>query len=97
MLNNELNNKFNKALFYLDKGKIAEAKTILNEALEKTKDNSWFCVRINTVLGDLYFREGDIPNARKHLNEALNTPLDEDMDDLVDYELELCKEILNKI
>jgi Tfp pilus assembly protein PilF len=96
-MDKNIENKFTKALMYLDRNKTDIAKNILNEILEisKTDGNKLYYVKINTVLGELYFRENDNIIAKKYLLNALNT--DNESDDILDYEKKICKELLEEI
>jgi len=94
----DVENNFNKALMYLDRGKIDIAKNILEEILEisKTNHNPLYCIRANTVLGELYYNENNKVKAKKYLMDAVNT-IYIDGDDLVDYEKKVCENLMTKI
>jgi hypothetical protein len=83
---------------YLDRNKTAPAKDILDEMLAsaKTAGNMLYQMKINTVLGEIYFRESNHIMAEKHLLAASNTQENE-YDDALDYEKEKCKELLAEI
>jgi hypothetical protein len=83
---------------YLDRNKIALAKGILDEILASAKiaGNILYQMKINTVLGEIYFRESNNVMAEKHLRAALNAQENE-YDDALDYEKERCKELLAEI
>jgi tetratricopeptide (TPR) repeat protein len=84
---------------YLDRNNIDKAKTILNKILDISKeyDNKLYCIKINTVLGELNYNEGNIEIAKKHLLDAININNDTEYDDTLDYEIQLCKNILNEM
>jgi Tfp pilus assembly protein PilF len=92
-----IENQFIKALMYLDRNKTNIAKNILEKTLEITRqeNNQLYYIKINTVLGELYFNEENNIKAKEYLLEALNTKYEED--DVLNYEKEKCKELLNKI
>jgi tetratricopeptide (TPR) repeat protein len=94
-----IENNFLKALMYLDRNKTDRAKTILNKILEisKENDNKLYYVKINTVLGELNYNEGNTEIAKRHLLDAININYDNGYGDILDYEIQLCKNILNKI
>jgi Tfp pilus assembly protein PilF len=96
-MDRNIENKFTKALMYLDRNKMEIAKNILDEILETSKNdgNKLYYIKINAVLGEMYFRENNNIMAKKHLLEALNT--EDKSDDTLDYEREICKELLDKI
>ena len=96
-MDKNMENKFMKALMYLDRNKIDIAKNILNEILGISKINGkqLYYIKANTVLGELYFRENNNIMAEKHLLEALNT--EDKSDDILEYEKKICKELLDEI
>jgi tetratricopeptide (TPR) repeat protein len=99
VIEKNIENNFNKALMFLDCGKTDKAKIILNEILETSKknNNKLFIIKINTVLGELNYNEGNIEIAKKCLSDAMNMQLDTKYDDILNYEIELCKKLLNEI
>ncbi|MHC6201753.1 hypothetical protein ACYULU_01000 [Breznakiellaceae bacterium SP9] len=93
-----IENDFIKALMYLDRNNIDKAKTILNKILDISKENNkLYYIKINTVLGELNYNEGNTEIAKKHLLDVININCDSEYDDVLDYEIQLCKNILNKI
>jgi hypothetical protein len=96
-MDKNIENNFNKALMFLDRGKTDKAKIILNELLETSKENKLFVIKINTVMGELNYNEGNIEIAKKYLLDAAYIQLDTEYDDIINYEIELCKKLLNEI
>ena len=93
-----IENDFIKALMYLDRNNIDKAKIILNKILDTSKENNkLYYIKINTVLGELNYNEGNAEIAKKHLLDAININYDSEYDDVLDYEIQLCKNILSKI
>jgi predicted Zn-dependent protease len=88
--------RFNKALRFLDFGKIEQASDILNEIISesKTLQDSLFFIRASCVLGELLFSNGKINEAKQHLINVVNTPYE---NDVVDYEKSIASDILNQI
>lgn len=84
---------------YLDRNEIDNAKKILNKILDISKENNnkLYYIKINTVLGELNYNEGNTEIAKKHLLDAININYNNEYDDILDYEIQLCKNILNKI
>lgn len=60
-MDKNIENKFAKALIYLDRNKTDMAKNILNEILKTSKidGNQLYYIKTNMVLGELYFRENN--------------------------------------
>jgi hypothetical protein len=48
-------------------------------------------------MGELNYNEGNIEIAKKCLLDVMNIHLDTEHDDILNYEIELCKKILNEI
>ena len=94
-----IENEFIKALMYLDRNNIDKAKTILTKILEvsKANNNKLYFIRINTVLGELNYNEGNTEIAKKYLLDAININCDSEYDDVLDYEIQLCKNIYSKL
>jgi hypothetical protein len=98
-MNKNIENSFTKALMFLDRGKTDKAKIILDGILENSKENNnkLYYIKINTVLGELNYNEGNIEIAKKYLLNVINTQLDSEYDDILDYEIKLCKKLLNEL
>jgi tetratricopeptide (TPR) repeat protein len=91
--------KFNKSLRYLDKGKIDDGKKLLEEIIEisKNENKKIYYIKASTIIGEINFDNGKIIEAKKHLIKALETKLEDENDDIVDYEKRICNELLIKI
>jgi tetratricopeptide (TPR) repeat protein len=98
-MDNTLVLKFNKSLRLLDKGKTDDAKKLLEEIIEisKVENNKIFYIKATTVIGELFFNNGKIIEAKYYFEKALETKLEDDNDDVADYEKQICTELLNEI
>ena len=92
--------EFYKAIRLLDCGKMERAMEILQEVIktsQEEKDDLSF-IRSNCVLGELYFGLNDFDKSRFHLEAALNTMNNCNLEkDLFDYEKLSASKILMKL
>ena len=73
----EMNNFFNKALFYLDKGRYEEGEKLLNQAIESS-ENKYEIIEIQACRAELLYEMGKYAEAEKCINYVLeNTSEDE--------------------
>lgn len=92
--------EFNKALRFLDCGKIERAvevlQTVINNA--QNEEDDLLFIQSNCVLGELYFDCDDFDKSKSYLETALNRMNDSGLDeDLFDYEKSTALKILSKL
>ena len=91
--------EFTKALRLLDVSRDEEAVALLNNILEESRqeNDTIHLVRSSCVIGDYSFNAGNLPEAKKNLEIATSAEVDEDQADILDYELNQAKELLESI
>lgn len=88
--------KFYKALLLLDKGDLGQGELLLNEiVLESEKEGDYInLIRGLVCLADFQYSQGKFIEARNLLNKVINSS-NIDLDDLLDFEHNRAKELLN--
>ena len=92
--------EFNKALRFLDCGKIERAVEILQTVINNAQNegDDLLFIQSNCVLGELYFDCNDFDKSKSYLETALNRMNDSGLDeDLFDYEKSTALKILSKL
>ncbi len=94
-----LDNQFNKALRLLSFGETQKAMEILNELTVEAQEayHTVLFIRASCVLGEMLFDLGEEELAIYHLQNVVQTPYKEDIDDQLDYEKSVATTILNQI
>ncbi|MCL2600308.1 MAG: hypothetical protein FWD88_03915 [Treponema sp.] len=96
---NQIYDQLNSSLLLMDDGKMDEARIVLNKLLEMAEenDNKYFYIGVNTLFGKLNFDEGKFEIAEKHFLNAVNTPVNASVSELLDDEIDFCNARLNDI
>lgn len=91
--------QFAKALRLLDANRNEEAVTLLNTILEESKQENDLVhmIRSCCVLGEYYFNTGNLQEAKKYLEIAANTAMDDDQAAILDYEINHARELLTSL
>jgi predicted negative regulator of RcsB-dependent stress response len=91
--------EFTKALRLLDANRDDEALALLNTILEQSREENdpLYIVRSGCVLGEYYFNDGNLAEAKKYLEIVTSTDVDEDQAEILDYEINQAKELLSNI
>ncbi|NIG55091.1 hypothetical protein [Chitinophaga sp. Cy-1792] len=87
---------FRKALIYLDTGKDEAAKELLDAIYEESlaTDDALHLVQSSCALGQYYYNRDEFIQARHYLNITVSTQLEEGLDDLLAYEINVANELL---
>lgn len=88
---------FQKALMLLDHGDIDRGETILRQVIVDAgnEDDQVALVQSLVCLGNLLYETSRHSEARPYLEQALQVKGDDDLDDLLSYEFEKAREILD--
>jgi predicted negative regulator of RcsB-dependent stress response len=91
--------EFTKALRLLDANRNDEALALLNTIQEQSREENdpVYFVRSGVVLGEYYFQNGNLAEAKKLLEMVTGTEVDEDQADILDFEINQAKELLGSI
>lgn len=89
-----MNIKLIKAIKLLDLNKVELAEEILLDLSNSTDIDINTLVISHCILGELYFHQKEILNAKKYMEFVINTNID---NDTLDYEKSVALDILEKI
>ncbi|RPI76263.1 MAG: hypothetical protein EHM47_00495, partial [Ignavibacteriales bacterium] len=82
LLNDALNNKLDKNIFfqlsyaYRNNGNYENGNKTLNRAEELFSDDKWFITKVRLAQGSLFFLSGDYDQAQKYYNNSLKLALE---------------------
>ena len=91
---------FYKALRLLDKGDADRAIELLKELNEASikEDDTMYIIQTSCVLGEYYLAENQTEVGRGYLEKVIEcNDADEDIRDILDYEIGRAEELLNEI
>ena len=92
--------EFYKALRLLDKGVVDRAVELLKEinVASVEEDDTLYIVKTSCVLGEYYLSENQTEVGRGYLKKVIDcSEADEDIRDILDYEISRAEELLNEI
>ena len=91
---------FYKALRLLDKGDVDRAIELLKElyAASVKESDTMYIIQTSCVLGEYYLSENQTDVGRGYLKKVIDcSEADEDIRDILDYEISRAEELLNEI
>lgn len=87
--------EFQRALILLNRGALYRGEEVLRRVVSESAGDATMLVQGLVCLGDLLQQTGRSSESRPFLERALRQKLDDDLDDLLDWELDRARELLS--